>query len=596
MKLKPITLFVLLLAILVVCVLLANLLQVAQAEGFVSFYQSSAPSPPLINIPQYNDATNVFKLYDNIFFDTGNSNLIEVDSTAYTGNVDLTGSTISKVYVSPRPTSTAFQTLIYNVNTGISQTSNVRASFITGITDSYISGKYNSNCANTDKYTLFYIPYGEKTVLHMINMSNKTNIGTFYNNTMNTYKYYYAPNAATGPFSPIQMTEFSPSNSAKNNELSTIANYDQAKTVCQVVPNVFVDLSNHHLILQNTAGELSVYDRLNNQKFSRLNTPGKITGTSGEPEQISMSSWTPWQILDTVGQTTVLYVPISATQTVVAAYQYTSAAKTDVTFLNVCRFDKNGMVGGNDEERQPGSRYAPPTGNTASYFNQFWQNQNSGSADPNSFTNLNDYMLKTQIVPPVCPACPACPASSSSACTNCGGQGGCGTLAARGNTVVSVVQSPSSPTQINDRGNSVGGVLNNTVDTAGDVLEKTVDTVGDVAGGVAVGAGALAGGVVAGAGSVIGGAGNVVGEVVGGAENIATSAITGVSNILSSGQGQGQAQVGEKQPGQNNRNSYLMTPGTQNQYNDPYSYYGQLPAKGPAQFMPVTADFSAFAK
>jgi hypothetical protein len=167
-------------------------------------------------------------------------------------------------------------------------------------------------------------------------------------------------------------------------------------------------------------------------------------------------------------------------------------------------------------------------------------------------------------------------------------------LTASGNTVVSVVQSPSSPTQIRDHGNSVGGVLNNTVNTAGDIVEKTVDTVGDVAGGVAVGAGALAGGVVAGAGSVIGGAEHAVGDVVGGAENIASSAITGVSNILSSGKGA--TQIDEKQPGQNNRNSYLMTPGTQNQYNDPYSYYGQLPAKGPANFMPVTADFSAFAK
>jgi hypothetical protein len=264
-----------------------------------------------------------------------------------------------------------------------------------------------------------------------------------------------------------------------------------------------------------------------------------------------------------------------------------------MTLLNVCRFDQAGLVTGSnnhDGERPPGSSYGRETGHTSGYYNQFWENQNSGP-NPDSFNNLNDYMLKTQIIPPVCPACPACP--SSSACTNCGGQGGCGTLATSGNTVVSVVQSPSSPT-IRAGGNSVGGVLNNTVDTAGDVVEKTVGAVGDVAGGVAVGAGALAGGVAAGAGSVLGGAEHAVGEVVGGAENIASSAITGVSNILSSGKGA--IQTDEKQPGQNNRNSYLMTPGTQNQYNDPYSYYGQLPAKGPANFMPITADFSAFGR
>jgi hypothetical protein len=36
-----------------------------------------------------------------------------------------------------------------------------------------------------------------------------------------------------------------------------------------------------------------------------------------------------------------------------------------------------------------------------------------------------DYLLKTQIVPPVCPSCPSCP--STGVCTNCGGNGGSGT-------------------------------------------------------------------------------------------------------------------------------------------------------------------------
>jgi hypothetical protein len=46
----------------------------------------------------------------------------------------------------------------------------------------------------------------------------------------------------------------------------------------------------------------------------------------------------------------------------------------------------------------------------------------------------SDYILKTQIVPPVCPTCPACP--NNVTCTNCGGQGGSGTLATDGKSIV----------------------------------------------------------------------------------------------------------------------------------------------------------------
>ena len=49
--------------------------------------------------------------------------------------------------------------------------------------------------------------------------------------------------------------------------------------------------------------------------------------------------------------------------------------------------------------------------------------------------NLNDYILKTQIVPPVCPTCPACN-NCSGTCTNCGGNGGSGTLKIDGSSNV----------------------------------------------------------------------------------------------------------------------------------------------------------------
>jgi hypothetical protein len=52
---------------------------------------------------------------------------------------------------------------------------------------------------------------------------------------------------------------------------------------------------------------------------------------------------------------------------------------------------------------------------------QFHASNNSWGATPNVY--WNDYMLKTQIVPPICPACPACPNFTGN-CLSCGNKGG----------------------------------------------------------------------------------------------------------------------------------------------------------------------------
>ena len=46
------------------------------------------------------------------------------------------------------------------------------------------------------------------------------------------------------------------------------------------------------------------------------------------------------------------------------------------------------------------------TTNTVSVTSGVVTDSNTGSSCPN---DMDDYLLKTQIVPPVCPACPSCP-------------------------------------------------------------------------------------------------------------------------------------------------------------------------------------------
>jgi hypothetical protein len=210
--------------------------------------------------------------------------------------------------------------------------------------------------------------------------------------------------------------------------------------------------------------------------------------------------------------------------------------------------------------------------------------------------------LKTQIVPPVCPSCPACSSGAcGSTCTNCGGKGGSGTLTNSGASLFDASGNPTTCDKLGFAGiaydacgnkvrcnspNSISGIVNNTVDTIGGTANK-----------------------------IIGTAGNVVEDVVdttGNVLNTASNDITGLFKQSGSYRYGDNTNYVPNVPGNSNygavnvagitnTNAHInqrSSPyyGTQNQTVDPYSYYGQLPNNGSANYMPITTDFSKFGK
>jgi hypothetical protein len=148
----------------------------------------------------------------------------------------------------------------------------------------------------------------------------------------------------------------------------------------------------------------------------------------------------------------------------------------------------------------------------------------------------NDFIRKTQIVPPVCPTCPKC--SGSDVCTNCGGNGGSGTTDGSGNNIIK---------------SAVGGAVGLTKEAVGGAVGLTKE--------------------------VVGGAVGLTKEVVGGAVGIVKDTASGIYNI-----------------GDNQKTSSTSKSTTAYDASSPvdqYSYYGALKSKG-GNFMPVTADFSSF--
>jgi hypothetical protein len=87
-----------------------------------------------------------------------------------------------------------------------------------------------------------------------------------------------------------------------------------------------------------------------------------------------------------------------------------------------------------------------------------------------------DYILKTQVVPPVCPSCPSCYLNDGGVCNTCGGKGGSGTNIDGNASVSGGSFDPRSAYYNSYRGGGSGGnVVDNIVGLGKNTIDGTVD-------------------------------------------------------------------------------------------------------------------------
>lgn len=241
--------------------------------------------------------------------------------------------------------------------------------------------------------------------------------------------------------------------------------------------------------------------------------------------------------------------------------------------------------------------------------------------NPDASTD-DKYILKTQVVPPVCPTCPNCVSSckDGGVCSNCGGNGGSGTKTESGNSLAAEKKKSSNNPVSNVIGET-GNVAEQTVGAAGDLVTTTatatgnlvkttagtaVDVIDSTVGGVTrdlySGTKGVAGDVYGAttdvAGDVYGTATDVVGDLYGGAKALTTDVYGGIKNLGPDsvrGHG-GQVPSGVTNTGSNigvtQRTAYSNTG---SQPSNIYNYYGALPNKE-TRYVPITSDFSAFGR
>ena len=594
-KITPLFIFLSLLIILIVWLVLCSMPSLFQSEGFISFMHEEDPMTKQ-TVPPYSLDREVYKLYDSIYFDNLNGTLINVGSPEYTGNVEVNGNTagnISSITTMPRNSE---DTYTYEITTP----SHILPEPSSQLNSSYKSQIYvregNTN-DGVDEYNVFYIPWGKKTYMHIIDANSDS--------PAHEYSYLFSDTSVVYNQSldsvPLEIGEYVQDDDSNNNKDVIESNYNTNRKVFQISKYVKYDKKNGNIIITNTnSNSLDVFKRNSTTKITINISDDDSEKIFGNSDEYTSVDYKVRILKDTVGKNTILYITNSF-DTVIAIVG--TDFQQDITMKSVYRFTPNGLDDGTG---------LTETTETIDY-NADDVNNSSNRTDGGEF-NLTDYILKTQIVPPVCPASPSCPSCTADcgSCSNCGGNGGSGTMTKNGESIV-------GGDAVSNIAKDVGGAASGTIDAAGNVAKSavgtvsgvatgTVDAVGNVGKGALGAAGAVGEGALGAAGAVgegaLGAAGAVGDGALGAAGGIISGAVGAIGDVGSSivGSGKqvvdaaGQNNQGQQQSGANGGQPTGANGVQPSGSSDPYSYYGQVPTKPPSEFIARTADFSSFGK
>jgi hypothetical protein len=657
-KISPLILFIILLVVLALSAMIKNYMG---TEGFITYnYDNKMFTNQTVGI--YSTDNPITKIYDDIYYDPRNGNIVVI----YTKNVfgidgaqaDTDGKNIKAINIVPRKNETTSQISEYS-NASIDKKDDKGVSLAVAVTqvtpesrkatldavDVAWSFKSGSNQVN-------YFTWGTNTYIYVMDI---TGISVAGNSSSPGYdkarfKDSYSENGAaysgaikhasaayyTGSINPgitldftgadgdefddiiVESTYPQQTNSGYEDKSSIEPIYDKSRQIYNITSHIKYDIANGNLViitstLANKGAD--VYYRSGADKREDARPDTQLVGLASErissgdspiyiTQSFSKSVSKPFFVQDTINKNTVMYWP-TGENTLIAVFENRKTPNEYVPIKKTVRFTSSGVWTPPKEEEKKDEKNTDNSGNTdisgGNYgdFWKWWSYFNSNAVGGLS----NDYMLKTQIVPPVCPSCPAC---QGGACTNCGGAGGSGSMAADGSSLAikgpssaaaSLGQSASSAVQGTaavagltaiGTGALATNLAGKTLDTAGNIVNKTVDTAGNIVNRTFDAAGNIVDKTFDAAGNVV----NTTGGLL-------QSAGSGLTNLFTSDPrrvGYEQSYTGPR-PGSNYTGIYNPLPKQQGQASgpniDPYTYNGALQSKG-SNFRPVTTDFSSF--
>lgn len=647
---SPLLLFLILLIVLVISVLLCNLWNAYCREGLIGF-GSSVKDGSGVKAGFYNASSpgsnpdEITKLHDSLFFDEKNARLIHmtgVDSNA----PEATRNAVSKMAIYERD-STKSEFPITYTNTGEAGSSYVVGQDFkytnVGVKPSYSSSVYTitETDPSLNNYSVLYIPWGMSTFIHVIDITNNTHV--------NTYAQLYNPNTQQKTFlfttnNPVQgLSQPTTMLSSSSPTLTNLSDsYWPGRECVKLMEHIYVDAMNGNLVVYPTADGVSsaptVYNRYNNnaevapavfnESHSYFMDANIKKPTFNDVSELRV------QIINAPHNIQILYVSMNKS-TLVAIIKKTN---NEYGLLNILRLESDGTYNntahGNDvsgapkptemDKQEPDKIAACSETKQAvmdpdQYLDYFYSHL---TGDDNN--KLNDYILKTQIVPPVCPACntSTCATVQSSGTPAPPANGTAGTPAppAKGTAQTAGTPAPPANRTTQTAGDLAKGVVSETAGLAKGVVSETaglaknvVSETTDLAKETASGAVGLAKETVSGAAGLAketaSGAVGLVKDTASGAVGLAKDFISGTlgltQDVVSGVVGplnRFDPRDNRQMPSGANTNGIVLPPTKRGMIppasvgSDPYSYYGQLSTKPSAGFRPLTADFSSFGR
>ena len=440
---------------------------------------------------------------------------------------------------------------------------------------------------------IYYANNGYTTYIHVID--NNASSGD-----KNNYGLFQAEGTTTNKTFTAGMTvDYAPGGTWNGGEINGIVVGGETLIDCyQVGEFIYYNINNGDLYIDASSegsNKLLIYQRSNGQEY---------TGSDYVfPNDRSLSSSDiNFMAKDTNGGNLVVYIAHQYTTLLLILKKEQDGSSKGVYSLgdnNTFRFDTKGLVigpppdDGSDSDSDSDSDDYPPPPVDASgsdYWKWYWY-WNSTNTPIGGYSNK--YMLKTQMVPPVCPACPACPSSVS--CNNCGGTGGSGTVDSSGNSIVGNVSNTA-----NTAITTTGDLATKTIDTGESVFDKTLDSLGDLVSGADDLLRDATTGTVDLAKDTVSGTVDLAKDTVSGTVDLAKSAVGGTAKILTGRNGSSTNVSGTTTTTTTTNGQQAMNGTTGNYYTtsamDPYTYNGQLPQRPESNYLPVTNSFAAFGK
>ena len=628
----------------------------SKQEGFVSFAFDKSPLVGDIIVPTYSPSSRIFKLYDNLFFDNTNGNLIQANgqssqqgnTNADSTNVNLTdsaGTSLSSVIVYNRDSSVGSVTIntqltngsVTNTASHQSQKSGYDVSF-----SQFMISNLNGN--TTDNYQTLYVAWGKNTFIDVINTSvapPQTLLGALFSDSQLQGHLVPVPYISQDAnLIKIVATQFV--SDPSDGRLNTQPWYGN-NSLYQVCSFLHYDTANGNIVLKNNQEAGTSLVRVLDRQFSSVSINGGVSKTlpsvgyvvhsvQFDPSDSSENPDSPKFFIYYVGfgQNTLLIVLKKQVQT-----------NDMFKIVKVARFSKDGYVdptSSNTVSPSDGSGDSKVTKDLVASDMDLLNNDMDLYGIDVLLANQIDYIQKNYVkksdmVAPIYPtvlSCPSCSGGNGGVCGNCGGNGGSGTVGASGtsggNTVAGGVNNAVNGI-VGVGNNVVGGAVDlgkTTLDLGKQAVSGTVDLGKETVGGVvdltkqgATGIANIADKTVSGAVDLtkqgVSGAVDLGKETVGGAVDLTKQGVSGAVselNYLTStpgrNSGSGYGGQGGGYGGQSAGYGGAYPSGQQGvpiKYNtagtvpgvDPTSGYGSMVSKGD-NFMPLTASFSAFGK